>query len=80
MYIKMIKRRIISIIAALVFLVAISGCSAEEKGSVYMNINDAIIKRIEELCKEKNIVVCIILSFVTCGLYGIYWLYLGRDS
>ena len=39
MYFKMIKRRIVSIIAALVFLVAISGCSAEEKGSVYMNIN-----------------------------------------
>ena len=39
MHIRMIKRRIISIIAALVFLVAISGCSAEEKGSVYMNIN-----------------------------------------
>ena len=37
MYIKMIKRRIVSIIAALVFLIAISGCSAEE-GSVYMNI------------------------------------------
>jgi UDP-N-acetylmuramyl pentapeptide phosphotransferase/UDP-N-acetylglucosamine-1-phosphate transferase len=26
------------------------------------------------MLKEKNIVVCIILSFVTCGLYGIYWL------
>ena len=38
MYYKMIKRRIVSIIAALVFLIAISGCSAEEKGSVYMNI------------------------------------------
>lgn len=25
---------------------------------VYMNINDAIIKRIEEICKEKNINVC----------------------
>ena len=39
MYIKMIKRRIISIIAALVFLIALSGCGTEEKGSVYMNIN-----------------------------------------
>ena len=38
MYIKMIKRRIVSIFAALVFLIVISGCSAEEKGSVYMNI------------------------------------------
>ena len=25
---------------------------------VYMNINDAIIKRIEEICKKKNINVC----------------------
>lgn len=24
----------------------------------YMNVNDAIIKRIEEVCKEKNINVC----------------------
>ena len=24
----------------------------------YMNINDAIVKRIEEICKEKNINVC----------------------
>ena len=24
----------------------------------YMNINDAIIKRIDEICKEKNINVC----------------------
>ena len=23
----------------------------------------------------KNIAVCIILSIVTCGIYGIYWLY-----
>ena len=25
--------------------------------------------------QRKNIVTCIILSFVTCGFYGIYWLY-----
>ena len=25
---------------------------------VFMNINDAIVKRIEEVCKEKNINVC----------------------
>lgn len=23
--------------------------------------------------KEKNIVVCILLSFITCGIYGIIW-------
>ena len=40
MYKKMIKRRIVSIVAAMVFLLALSGCGAAEKeGSVYMNIN-----------------------------------------
>ena len=39
MHKRMIKRRLLSIAAALVFLLAVSGCSAEEKGSVYMNIN-----------------------------------------
>ena len=24
---------------------------------------------------KKNIAVCIILTFVTCGIYSIYWLY-----
>ena len=23
--------------------------------------------------KQRNIVVCILLQFVTCGIYGIYW-------
>lgn len=40
MYKRMIKRRLVSIAAALVFLLALSGCgAAEEEGSVYMNIN-----------------------------------------
>ena len=26
------------------------------------------------MIKERNIVVCIILSIITCGIYGIYWL------
>ena len=40
MYKKMIKRRIVSIVAAMVFLLALSGCgAAENEGSVYMNIN-----------------------------------------
>lgn len=31
--------------------------------------------------KERNIVVCIILSLVTCGIYGIYWvIMLARES
>ena len=25
------------------------------------------------MVKEKNIVVCILLSLITCGIYGIYW-------
>lgn len=25
------------------------------------------------MVKEKNIALCIILSLVTCGIYGIYW-------
>ena len=25
--------------------------------------------------KERNIAVCIILSLVTCGIYGLYWMY-----
>ena len=25
--------------------------------------------------KERNIAVCIILSIVTCGIYGLYWIY-----
>ena len=52
MHIRMIKRRIISIIAALVFLIAISGCSAEEKGSVYMNINAEKAKEMMENLEE----------------------------
>ena len=31
--------------------------------------------------KNRNIVTCIILSLVTCGIYGIYWLImLARES
>lgn len=27
------------------------------------------------MIKQRNIAVCIILSIVTCGIYGIYWFY-----
>ena len=31
--------------------------------------------------KNRNIVTCIILSLITCGIYGIYWaVCLARDS
>ena len=29
---------------------------------------------------QKNIVVCILLTLVTCGLYGIYWLYTLNEA
>lgn len=25
------------------------------------------------MIKERNIVLCILLSIITCGIYGIYW-------
>ena len=52
MYIKMIKRRIVSIIAALVFLFAVSGCASEEalsgKEDGYMRINAQKAKEMME--------------------------------
>ena len=31
--------------------------------------------------KERNIVVCILLTLVTCGIYGIYWtIVMTRDA
>ena len=30
--------------------------------------------------KERNIVMCIILSIVTCGIYGFYWLVCLQDD
>lgn len=26
------------------------------------------------MLKNRNIAVCIVLSFITCGIYGIYWI------
>ena len=51
MYNKMIKRRLLSIAAALVFLLAVSGCSAE-KESVYMNISPEKAKEMMENLEE----------------------------
>lgn len=25
--------------------------------------------------QRKNVAICVILTFVTCGIYGLYWLY-----
>ena len=53
MYIKMIKRRLLSVIAALVFLLALSGCGAADKeGSVYMNIGPKEAKKLMEELDE----------------------------
>lgn len=30
--------------------------------------------------KQRNIVVCILLTLVTCGLYGIYWMVVLNDD
>lgn len=30
--------------------------------------------------KQRNIVVCILLTLVTCGLYGIYWMIVLNDN
>ena len=32
------------------------------------------------MIKERNIVVCILLSLITCGIYGIYWLITLTDD
>ena len=33
------------------------------------------------MIQQRNIAVCIILSIVTCGIYGIYWFYvLSNDT
>ena len=52
MYKKMIKRRIVSIVAAMVFLIAISGCGHDEEGSVYMNIGPKEAKKLMDELDE----------------------------
>ncbi len=32
------------------------------------------------MVKEKNIVVCILLTIITCGLYGFYWMLTLTDD
>lgn len=32
------------------------------------------------MIQQRNIAVCIILSFVTCGLYGLYWIICLNDD
>lgn len=45
-----------------------------------MNLFVPHLERSIMILERKNIVTCIILSIVTCGIYGIYWLYcLIRD-
>lgn len=37
-------------------------------------MNSYLFKGEFVMIERRNIVVCIILSFVTCGIYGIYWM------
>lgn len=32
------------------------------------------------MVKERNIVVCILLTIITCGIYGIYWFIVMTDE
>ena len=32
------------------------------------------------MIKERNLVVCILLTIVTCGIYGIYWMIVLNDE
>mgnify|MGYP003571614322 CR=1 FL=1 len=32
------------------------------------------------MIKERNIVVCILLSIITCGIYGLYWFIVLTDD
>lgn len=34
----------------------------------------------QQRIEQRNIAVCIILSLVTCGIYGIYWIYKLNDE
>ena len=53
MHKRMIKRRLLSVIAALVFLLSLSGCgAAENEGSVYMNIGPKEAKKLMEELDE----------------------------
>ena len=47
---------------------------------VFTNTNTATSTYAYTSVKEKNIGLCILLSFVTCGFYCLYWLYcLAKD-
>lgn len=45
-------------------------------------VNKTVINKEEEYTKipERNIATCIILSFLTCGIYGIYWFVTMTDD
>lgn len=40
----------------------------------------SILFKEEIMVQQRNIAVCIILSIVTCGLYGIYWFIVLSDD
>lgn len=40
---------------------------------IYKNKTSRRLRKVENMIKKRNIVLAVVLSIVTCGLYGIYW-------
>lgn len=40
---------------------------------IYKNKTSRRLRKIENMIKKRNIVLAVVLSIITCGLYGIYW-------
>jgi hypothetical protein len=38
-------------------------------------VNNNQKRRKEMQIKDRNIAMCILLTFITCGIYGLYWMY-----
>lgn len=55
-----------------------------QSGNTYQNNiygNQNVITPNSNGVQEKNIALCIILSIITCGIYGLYWIYcLNEDA
>ena len=50
------------------------------KKIIMYNIYIIFRKGTKVMIKERNIVVCVLLSIITCGIYGIYWNYkVGKE-
>lgn len=40
---------------------------------IYKNKTSRRLRKVENMIKKRNIVLAVVLSIITCGLYGIYW-------